>query len=301
MVKLGNVAIDGTKIMANASTRRSVPYEKLTQREKHWKETMEQLLAKAQRTDQQEDQRWGQGQPANPLPPELAQAQSRLERIRQAKAQLEREAQEHLESAQQAFLPRKRGRPSKQEAATQSPADPQQRNNAGNQMQRAKSNAEQPARQYNFVDPDSRVMKDNGRKCFTQAYNAQIAVDANAQVIVAAEVTQETTDRNQLLPMVRAVRKTAAGTPETVVADAGYWDSGNLQNPSLEGIRMLVSPDSRPTPPDAPLPPHSPRTDAAIGMRQLLASETGKALYAQRKATVEPVFGQIKEACNIRR
>jgi transposase len=90
LVKLGNVAIDGTKIMANASTRRSVSYEKLTAREQDWKETVARLLAEAERVDEQEDQRWGTGQPADPWPAELAHAQSRLERLRQAKAELER-------------------------------------------------------------------------------------------------------------------------------------------------------------------------------------------------------------------
>ena len=301
LVKLGNVAIDGTKIMANASTRRSVPYEKLTEREQHWKETVERLLAEAQRTDQEEDQRWGKGQPADPLPTELARAQSRLERLRQAKAELEREAQQALEAAAENHQPRKRGRPTKEEAAKYPPKDPQQRQNERNRLRRAQSNAAEPSRQYNFVDPDSRVMKDNARKCFTQAYNAQIATDTHAQVIVAAEVTQQTTDRHQLLPMAQAVREASGSVPETIVADAGYWDTISLRDPSLEGIQVLVSPDSKPQPPGAPLPPSAPNNADALRMRESLASETGKALYARRKATVEPVFGQIKEARNIRR
>lgn len=300
LVKLGNVAIDGTKIMANASTRRSVPYEKLTEREQYWKETVERLLVEAQRTDEQEDQRWGKGQPADPLPTELARAQSRLERLREAKAELQREAQQQLEAAAQNHQPRKRGRPTKEAAASQPPEDPQQRMKARNRLRRAQSNAAEPSRQYNFVDPDSRVMKDNARKCFVQAYNAQIATDSHAQVIVAAELTQQTTDRQQLLPMVKAVCETA-GHPQTVTADAGYWDTTSLRDPFLEGIEMLVSPDSLPQSPGAPLPPHAPNNADALRMRERLTSETGKALYAKRKATVEPVFGQIKEIRNIRR
>lgn len=301
LVKLGNVAIDGTKIMANASTRRSVPYQKLTEREQYWKETVERLLAEAQHTDQEEDQRWGKGQPADPLPAELAHAQSRLERLRQAKAELEREAQQRLESAAENRQPRKRGRPTKVEAAQHPPKDPQQVQKQRNRLRRAQSNAAEPSRQYNFVDPDSRVMKDNARKCFVQAYNAQIATDSHAQVIVAAELTQQTTDRQQLLPMVQAVRKTIGSAPETITADAGYWDTISLRDPSLEGIQVLVSPDSKPQPPGAPLPPNAPNNADALRMRERLTSETGKALYARRKATVEPVFGQIKEARSIRR
>ena len=301
LVKLGNVAIDGTKIMANASTRRSVSYQKLTEREQYWKDTVERLLTEAQRTDEEEDQRWGKGQPADPLPPELTHAQSRLERLRQAKAELEREAQRELEAAAQNHQPRKHGRPTKEEAANHPAEDPQQRQKAREQLRRAKSRAAEPSRQYNFVDPDSRVMKDNARKCFVQAYNAQIATDSYAQVIVAAELTQQTTDRQQLLPMVQAVRGATGSVPETVTADAGYWDTISLRDPAMRGIQALVSPDSQPQPPGAPLPPNAPQNDDAMRMRERLVSEDGKALYAKRKATVEPVFGQIKEARNIRR
>lgn len=262
---------------------------------------MERLLAEAQRTDQEEDHRWGKGQPADPIPAELAQAQSRPERLRQAKAELEREAQQELEAAAQNHQPRKHGRPTKEEAANHPPEDPQQRQKDTNRLRRAKSRAAKPSRQYNLVDPDSRVMMDNARKCFAQAYNAQIAADAHAQVIVAAELTQQTTDRQQLLPMVQALRKATDSVPETVTADAGYWDTMSLRDHALEGIQLLVSPDSKPQPPGAPLPPNAPNNLDSLRMRERLTSETGKALYAARKATVEPVFGQIKEARNIRR
>ena len=144
-------------------------------------------------------------------------------------------------------------------------------------------------------------MRDNGQKCFVQAYNVQIAVDAHAQVIVAAELTQQTIDRQQLLPLVKSVCSTAQATPETINADAGYWDTASLLDPSLKGIEVLVSPDSNPQPPGAPLPPSAPRNEEAIRMRAALASQEGKARYALRKSTVEPVFGQIKEARGIRR
>ena len=299
LVKLGNVAIDGTKMMANASTRRSVPYQKLKEREQYWKETVDRLLAQAQRTDEQEDQQWGQGR-TDDLPPELAHAKDRLQRLREAKAELEREAKEQLEAAQKAYTPGKRGGPLKG-TAPQQPVDPQERQKAKLRLRRARENAAHPHRQYNFVDPDSRLMMDTGRKSFTQAYNAQIAVDAQAQVIVAAELTQQTTDRRQLLPMVEAVRRAASAAPETVTADAGYWDTLSLRDASLQNIQMLVSPDSKPQLPDAAVAPSVPHNKESRAMRELLASEAGKALYSMRKAIVEPVFGQIKEARGIRR
>jgi hypothetical protein len=144
-------------------------------------------------------------------------------------------------------------------------------------------------------------MRDNGQKCFVQAYNVQIAVDAHAQVIVAAELSQQTIDRQELLPLVKSVCSTAQATPKIITADAGYWDKTSLLDPSLKGIEVLVSPDSNPQPPGAPLPPSAPCNEEAIRMREVLASPEGKARYALRKSTVEPVFGQIKEARAIRR
>src|SRR5216683_909281 len=241
LVKLGNVAIDGTKIKANASTHRSVDYQKISERE------------------------------------------------------------QQLQAANDTLPVRKAGRPGKAEQTSEPPKNPRQREKEKKQRQRARKNAAAPGRQYNFVDPDSRVMRDNGQKCFVQAYNAQIAVDAHAQVIVAAELTQQTVDRQQLLPLVKSVCSNAQATPRTITADAGYWDTMSLLDPSMKGIEVLVSPDSNPQPPGAPLPASAPRNEEAIRMRTVLASEEGKARYALRKSTVEPVFGQIKEARGIRR
>jgi Transposase DDE domain/Transposase domain (DUF772) len=301
LVKLGNVAIDGTKIKANASTRRSVDYQKISQREQHWRDEVAKLLNQAQQTDKEEDQRYGLGLAANPLPEQLANATKRLQRLQQAKAELGQEAQDQLRAALDNLPLRKRGRPSSSEQAGQPAKNRQQREKEKKQRRRAQRNAAGPSRQYNFVDPDSRVMKDNGQKAFVQAYNAQIVVDAHAQVIVAAELTQQTTDRQQLLPMVKSLLSTAQGIPATITADAGYWDTSSLLDPSLQGIEVLIPPDSMRQQPGAPLPPNAPRNEEAIRMRETLASEESKARYALRKSTVEPVFGQIKEARGIRR
>ncbi|HET9741833.1 MAG TPA: transposase [Terriglobales bacterium] len=144
-------------------------------------------------------------------------------------------------------------------------------------------------------------MRDNARKSFVQAYNAQIAVDAHRQVIVAAEITQKTTDREQLLPMVQSVRMTTASIPKTVTADAGYWDTSSLRDAGLQGIQVLVSPDAQVQPPGVPLLPNAPKSPEAVRMREVLLSPVGKMLYCSRKATVEPVFGQIKEVRGLRR
>ncbi len=301
LVKLGNIAIDGTKMLANASTRHSVSHQKLGEQEQHWQTTVERLLVEAQRKNEQEDERFGKGQGVDSLPEELAHAQSRLHRIRAAKAELEREAQQQLEAVAGNQVSRKRGRPRKQDVTEQTPEQRRQLAKRKKKLSRARQKAEQPSRQYNFVDPDSRVMRDNGRKCFVQGYNAQIAVDHYQQVIVAAEVTQQTTDREQLVPMVKSLRSISQIDQGTVIADAGYWDTTSLHDPALEGIQVVVSPDSQPQPPGAPLPLNAPKNEEASRMREWLATPAGRALYTLRKMTVEPVFGQIKEGRGIRR
>jgi len=299
LVKLGNVAIDGTKILANASTRRSVPYEKLKEREKYWEKVIADLLAAAEQSDTQEDLCYGPGQQADPLPPDLADAQKRLEKIRQAKAQLEQEAQAELEELQRQAPPRKRGRPRK-DAQTEGQAQPSQR--AKKQAQRARKKAASPSRQHNFVDPDSRVMPDSRhKKSFVQAYNAQAAVDAHAQVIVAAEITQQTNDRQQLVPMTQAVKKNMGQDPDAILADTGYWIGECLRNPIFQNILVLVPPDSQRSGAGKPVSDKAPNTEEAQWMRDVLATANGQRRYGLRKTTVEPVFGQIKEWRDTRR
>jgi len=301
LVKLGNVSIDGTKMKANASTRRSVRYERISEREQHWRAEVARLLSLAQQTDREEGRRLDQEQAANQLPDELANAQKRLERLQQAKAELEREAQAELKAALENYSPSKPGPRKQSEQTSQPPKDRRQRDKEKKRRQRARKNAAAPSRQYNFVDPDSRVMKDSGERGFVQAYNAQLAVDSHAQIIVAAELTQQPLDRQQLLPMVKSLRSTAQGVPTTITADAGYWDTTSLLDPAVSGIEMLVAPDSKPQPPGSPLPPCAPHSQEAFRMREILATNEGKARYALRQTTVEPVFGQIKEARGIRR
>ena len=301
LVKLGNVSIDGTKMKANASTRRSVRYDRISEREQHWRAEVARLLRQAQQTDREEERRVRLDQTANQLPDELANAQKRLERLQQAKAELEQEAQAELKTVLEELPPGKRGPRKRSEQTSQPPKDDRQREKDKKRRQRARRNAAAPSRQYNFVDPDSRVMKDSGERGFVQAYNAQIAVDTEAQVIVAAELTQQPIDRQQLLPMVKTLRSMLEAVPATITADAGYWDTTSLKDPAMSGIEMLIAPDSKPHIPGKPLPPNAPRSQEAFRMREALATDGGKARYALRQTTVEPVFGQIKETRGIRR
>lgn len=297
LVKLGNVALDGTKIQANASRERSMSHARLSEQEQQLQVLVERLLEQAEQTDREEDERYGKGLRGDELPPELADAESRLKKIREAKRALEQEAAEQLERAQrehpEAGCP---GRPRKD--APPAPPSAAERQKLQKRLRRAQQNAEHPSRQYNFSDPDSRVMHDNGLGGFVQAYNAQAAVDGHAQVIVAADVTQEVVDRGQLLPMCERMREALGVLPPRITADAGYWDAGTLEHPALRGADLLVAPDAM----HRWAKPKAGNASAAVQrMRERLRAGPSREFYNQRKEIVEPVFGQIKAIRGLRR
>jgi transposase len=297
LVRLGCVALDGTKIQASASREQSVSHARLSEQEKQLQAVVERLLEQAERSDRDEDERYGKGRTGDELPAELSDAASRLKKIREAKRALEQEAAEQLAQARRDHPNAgRRGRPRKGEPAPElSKAEREKRRN---RLKRALQNAEHPSRQHNFTDPDSRVMRDNGLGCFLQAYNAQAAVDGHVQVIVAADVTQEVVDRAQLLPMCERMRATLGELPPVITADAGYWDAASLEHPALRGAQVLVAPDAmhRWASPKPVMP-----SAAVQQMRQRLSAGPWRALYSKRREIVEPVFGQIKEARGLRR
>lgn len=219
-----------------------------------------------------------------------------LKRIREAKRQLDQEAAEALEEAKRNHPDvRKRGRPRKGE---EPPGSQAERNKAKNNLRRARQNVEEPKRQHNFTDPDSRVMRDNGMGCFVQGFNAQIAVDGHAQVIVANDVTQEVVDRGQLIPMCARMKETLGSLPPVISADAGYWDTLSVEDPALRDCELLIAPDAM----------HRWAASKALNaseavrrMREKLRSGATQTLYAMRRTIVEPVFGQIKQARGLRR
>ncbi|MGH7867615.1 MAG: transposase [Candidatus Dormibacteraceae bacterium] len=265
---------------------------------------MKALLEEAARVDAEEDGKYGKGKRGDGLPAELQRRETRLAKIREAKAALEREAREQAEHEKARVEGRWKER-EQQEAERgrkfggQPPEvpDPEQ----------AKPD---PQAQRNFTDPDSRIMKDGATKEFVQAYNAQAAVDSQAQVIVAAEVTQEANDKKQLVPMVEQVKIVTGSQPQQATADSGYFSEANGIDPRLAGIDLLVAPDRHKHGQEVPGttgPPVetplglSPAPSAAQAMRAHLQTPQGQALYRMRKAVVEPVFGQIKEQRGFRR
>jgi transposase len=268
LVKLGQVAIDGTRIKANASKHKAMSYGRMVEQAAVLQAEIAELLRRAEQADRDEDARYGPDRRGDELPAELARRESRLQKIREAKAALEAEARAHAAEAGQ---------------------DPAQA-------------APPPKAQRNFTDPASRLQKTGDG--FIQGYNAQAAVDAAAQVIVAHPVTPIAADVGQLVPLVTAVTRTCRRKPRRVLADAGYCSDANLHALECRGIEAYIATGRlKHTEWQAPAPRGRP--PAGLTRRERMARKlrtlAGRAVYACRKSIVEPVFGQIKHARDFRR
>ncbi len=223
LVKLGQVSIDGTKIKANASKHKAMSYKRMNETEARLKQEIDALLAAAEKTDAEEDAQYGKDRHGDELAAEFERRESRLQKIGEVKAALEQEAKE--EAAQQ-----------RAEAEQKLAERAEQERRTGKKKSGRKPVAPDPEQakpddtgQRNFTDPESRILPDGANKgSFVQGYNAQIAVDSASQVIVAAEVTQETNDKKQLLPMIAPIATNLEQKPEKVSADAGYFSAANV-------------------------------------------------------------------------
>jgi transposase len=263
--RVGRVALDGSKIKANASKHKAMSYGRMQDKQKQLREEVKQLLAQAEAADAADDAAYGTDRRGDELPAELQRRESRLQRIREAKRTLEARA--------------------KEEAA------------AGTAPESATPDSKM---QYNFTDPESRIMK--APDGFVQAYNVQVAVD-DLQLIVGQAVTQETNDKKQLLPMITVIERQSGDTPSQLLADAGYCSDENLTAITAMTIDAYISTrkqkhGERPGPcPRGRLPKGATIVDR---MSRKLHTKTGAAVYAARKAIVEPVIGQIKQGRGFR-
>jgi transposase len=263
---LGRVALDGSKVKANASKHKAMSYGRMREKQQQLREEVKELLAQAEAADAAEDAEYGPDRRGDELPAELQRRESRLKRIREAKRVLEARA--------------------KEEAAAK-----------GQPVESAKPDSKA---QYNFTDPESRIMK--GPDGFVQAYNVQVAVD-DLQLIVGQAVTQETNDKQQLMPMMTTIEQQSGDAPTQLLADAGYCSDENLAAIAGTQIDAYISTrkqkhGERPGPcPRGPLPQTATRVDR---MSRKLHTKAGAAVYAARKAIVEPVIGQIKQARGFR-
>jgi transposase len=284
MVSLGRVALDGTKVRANASKRKAMSYARLTDKEKILAVEVSDLMAEAQRIDDAEDAKFGKNRRGDELPAELARRESRLAKLREAKQALEEQARaaaaEHA-----AELARRKG------------AD--EDTVAERAAQAAALAVPKPKAQRNFTDPDSKIMK-TGDGSFAQCYNAQAVVDEDNQVIVAADLHDCASDVGSLLPMTEQVADNTGQHPEQVLADAGYCSADNLDKAAevteQTGTEFLVATGRRKHDEPAPTAPRGriPKdATAKQRMARKLTTKAGRAAYARRKAIVEPVFGQM--------
>jgi transposase len=297
LVKLGHVALDGTKVQANASKHKAMSYGRMAVAEQKLEEEVQSLLAQAQAVDATEDARHGKDKRGDELPTELARRESRLRKIREAKAALEQAAKEEAEAAAAAARAKIAER-QRSEAETGQKA----KGRAPTVPDPAQAQPEAKA-QRNFTDPDSRIMKDGATKAFEQAYNAQVVGDSQAQVSVAAAVTQEANDKQQLVPMLMAVQDHMGQLPEKASADTGFFSEAKVTDKKLEGVDLYVPSERLPRTAPSPAAPAAAPTEGSVReqMRHRLNTPEGQAVYKMRKAIVEPVFGQIKEGRGFRR
>jgi hypothetical protein len=339
MVSLGHVALDGTKVKANASKHKAMSHERMLRAEKELEKEINALIRKAEILDAQEDRKYGKGNLGSELPDELRHKQGRLARIRQARKEMEaetaaaaaRQRQEEAEKArakaaaaaesgapatEQAELHRKaEATADKAKAATDKAIEVAE--NAGVEppdleplaadamprrgLARKADGTPMAKTQRNFTDPDSHLLQSGGS--YLQGYNCQLAVDSAHQVIVAVGVSNQPPDVEHLEPMLQRIAASAGALPDVMTLDAGYWSEDNANACSDQGIDAYIATGrlvhGQPPPPQrGPMPKGA---DAKTRMARKLRSKKGLRIYAQRKAIVEPVNGQIKEARGLRR
>ena len=279
VVKLGKVALDGTKIKANASKHKAMSYKWMRKNEAELEAEIALLLAAAKRADREDE---AAGMDGLDLPAELTRREDRLLKIRAAKAALEARAVQKAAEEK-----RDDGEPPVSGGAAEKPPAP-------------KDNA-----QYNFTDPESRLMK--GGDGFVQAYNCQAGVDGKTQLIVAHDTVQDENDKKQLDPMAKKIVKNLGGKPEALLADAGYCSEAALGTMDRRALNALVAVGKlkhggwlAKQAEQAPRGPIPLGLGAVASMERKLKTQAGKALYALRKTIVEPVFGQIKRCMGFR-
>lgn len=293
LVKLQHVAIDGTKMRANASRYKSANYERLEGEQRQLEQKMAEWLGHCEEVDQAEDGQYGKGCRGDELPPELRDGQKRLAKIRELQQQLEEEARQAAE--------KKKAEVEKHLAERQAEEERRGRRLGGRPPRVPDVNAAKPkpTAQRNRTDPESRIMKDGATNSFQQSYNAQVAADGAAQIIVAAHVTQAEHDREQLLPNVREVEENLGHKPQRVSADCGYYDPDHLESDYLNDIELYVPPVPEPRA-GAKASRWARNGPLLERLRAQARRPEAQAVYRLRQGIVEPIFGQIKQCRGFR-
>lgn len=285
LVKLGRVALDGTKIRASASRHKAMSYDRLVRRIAEVEAEVAAMLAEAEAVDLSEDDTFGADRRGDEVPAELATREGRLAKMRAAKAALEADAADRAAAA------------GEDKARRQGKSDDE----VGTAIELARSRAVvKPSAQRSFTDPEARMMKTTDG--FRYAYNAQAVADDDSQVVVVTWVTQAATDVNLLLPLIEATKSSldAAGIeprPKVTLADAGYCSTTNIDTANANGDNVLVATgrlkhnEQIPATPRGRIPNH---LTSRQRMARRLRTKNGRADYARRKAIIEPVLGQMK-------
>lgn len=297
LVKMGHVAIDGTKVKANASKHSAMSYGRMKEEEKRLREEIERWFDEADAIDAEEDELYGD-KAGWELPEHLSTQEKRLAAIEKAMKELEEEAKQAAADEEKKKLEEKAKRRTHKEKRKQR-----------REEKKAKKGKNQPAAepdakaQRNFTDSESRIML-NSEKTFIQGYNAHAAVDAETHIIVAAELTNRAADSPHLPPLVEQAKRNTGESPKEASADAAYCSEDNLAFLEESGIEAFIPPNKvkhnewRQAKPMRGRPPKN--LSRRQKMKRKLLTKRGKERYKLRMTSVEPVFGQIKEARGLR-
>jgi transposase len=281
LVKLGHVALDGTKIKANASKHKAMSYQRMKKREAELKAEVDRWLAAAEAADAEEDKRLGTRR-GDEMPDWVADKAQRLAKIRAAKAELEAEAKAAAEEEE------------RRRAAAEERRRAEGRKRNGKRPAPPKREPDGKA-QRNFTDPESRILKT--KDGYIQGYNAQAAVDAKAQIIVAHGLTPSMSDQDQLVGLIDGIEANLGARPKEASADSGYLSEANLEALAERSISAYVAVGRAKRAAEARANITGPLTRA---MRDKLKRAGWRSRYRLRKQVVEPVFGQIKQARGFR-
>ena len=280
LTKLGHVALDGTKIKANASKHKAMSYERMAKRAAEFDAEVAQWMSAAEAADAQEDEAFGRDKSGEELPDWVANKKKRAEKIRAAKAELEAEAKAAAAAEARARAEAEEKRKAEGRKKSGKPAAPP-------------SEEPDPKAQKNFTDPESRIMKT--KDGFIQGYNAQAAVDATAQVIVAHGLDAKQSDQHQLTPITDAIEANLGRKPTQLSADAGYCSDANLAALEERKVDAYVAPGRA---------KHASAGEGGgariAAMREKIKAGGHASPYRLRKQLPEPVFGQIKQARGFR-
>ena len=289
MVKLGRVALDGSKVRANASRRKAMSYKRMTEREAGLQAEVDEMMADAEATDTAEDKRFGPDGRGEDLEGEMARRTSRLAKIRRAKADLEADA------ARRAAADAARKTWHKTAGCDDATAEQRRKDTAGAADEAAAEATVPDKAQRNFTDPDARIMKTSDGS-FHYCYNAQTAADEDHQVIVATRLTNRSADCPEFASMLDEIEANCGHRPDQVLADAGYFSEDNVVAAADRGIDALIATGRLKhgeKPPPAPRGRIPKNATPKQRMARKLRTKPGRAGYKRRKAIIEPVFGQI--------